>query len=91
MSQRHTMLKTLTQLICPSMMADRYCEEIPAEENEISNDNSSKSSGEAKAEGSPLPTHKKSLSNSALHATNTSSIEAPLSVSPFFSPITSQE
>ncbi|XP_031429416.1 protein Aster-B isoform X5 [Clupea harengus] len=57
-----------------------YCEEIPAEENEISNDNSSKSSGEAKAEGSPLPTHKKSLSNSALHATNTSSIEAPLSI-----------
>ncbi|XP_041918844.1 protein Aster-B isoform X8 [Alosa sapidissima] len=57
-----------------------YCEEIPAEENEISNDNSSKSSGEAKADGSPLPTHKKSLSNSALHPSNTSSNEAALSI-----------
>ncbi|KAL2096197.1 hypothetical protein ACEWY4_008345 [Coilia grayii] len=57
-----------------------YCEEIPAEENEISNDNSSKSSGEAKADGSPPPTHKKTLPNSALHPTNTSSHEAPLSI-----------
>ncbi|XP_063061594.1 protein Aster-B isoform X1 [Engraulis encrasicolus] len=57
-----------------------YCEEIPAEENEI-NDNSSKSSGEAKAEGSPPLTHKKTLPNSALlHPTNTSSHEAALSI-----------
>lgn len=69
-----------------SVIGDRYCEEIPAEENEINNDNSSKSSGEAKADGSPPPTHKKSHSNSALHPANTSSNEAPLSVSPASQP-----
>ncbi|XP_055751369.1 protein Aster-B-like isoform X6 [Salvelinus fontinalis] len=38
-----------------------FCEEIPNEENEISNDNSSKSSAEAKHEGSPPSTHKKCI------------------------------
>ncbi|XP_028857590.1 protein Aster-B isoform X7 [Denticeps clupeoides] len=55
-----------------------YCEEIPAEENEIGNDNSSKSSGEAKADGSPPPTHKKPLTNSIVTST-TSSTEVPIS------------
>ncbi|XP_041734533.1 protein Aster-B isoform X8 [Coregonus clupeaformis] len=38
-----------------------FCEEIPNEENEISNDNSSKSSTEAKHEGSPPSIHKKCI------------------------------
>ncbi|XP_038830213.1 protein Aster-B-like, partial [Salvelinus namaycush] len=38
-----------------------FCEEIPNEENEISNDNSSKSSAEAKHEGSPPSIHKKCI------------------------------
>ncbi|XP_067102105.1 protein Aster-B isoform X1 [Osmerus mordax] len=43
-----------------------FCEEIPNEEIEVINDNSSKSSAEARHDGSPLPAHKKSLSTSAL-------------------------
>ncbi|XP_029629305.1 protein Aster-B isoform X8 [Salmo trutta] len=38
-----------------------FCEEIPNEENEISNDNLSKSSAEAKHEGSPPSIHKKCI------------------------------
>ncbi|XP_052374847.1 protein Aster-B-like isoform X5 [Oncorhynchus keta] len=38
-----------------------FCEEIPNEENEISNDNSSKSSAEAKHDGSPPSIHKKCI------------------------------
>uniref|UniRef100_A0A8C9SUT9 GRAM domain containing 1B n=1 Tax=Scleropages formosus TaxID=113540 RepID=A0A8C9SUT9_SCLFO len=52
-----------------------YCEEIPVEENEV-NDNSSKSSAEAKPDVSPqLP--KKSLTNSTI--TSTGSSETPIS------------
>ncbi|XP_039730767.1 protein Aster-B isoform X2 [Pteropus medius] len=52
-----------------------YCEEIPAEENEV-NDSSSKSSIETKPDASPqLP--KKSITNSTL--TSTGSSEAPVS------------
>ncbi|XP_066565968.1 protein Aster-B isoform X3 [Amia ocellicauda] len=52
-----------------------YCEEIPAEENEV-NDNSSKSSIEAKPDASPqMP--KKSVTNSTL--TSTGSSETPVS------------
>ncbi|XP_029922488.1 protein Aster-B isoform X2 [Myripristis murdjan] len=43
-----------------------FCEEIPNEENEINNDNSSKSSAEAKPEGSPPPLHKKVIPNSTI-------------------------
>uniref|UniRef100_UPI003AABE78C protein Aster-B isoform X4 n=1 Tax=Centroberyx gerrardi TaxID=166262 RepID=UPI003AABE78C len=43
-----------------------FCEEIPNEENEINNDNSSKSSAEAKPEGSPPPIHKKIVPNSTI-------------------------
>ncbi|XP_055751366.1 protein Aster-B-like isoform X3 [Salvelinus fontinalis] len=56
-----------------------FCEEIPNEENEISNDNSSKSSAEAKHEGSPPSTHKKCI---ITNSTISSSISSePLSVS----------
>ncbi|XP_039620111.1 protein Aster-B isoform X6 [Polypterus senegalus] len=59
---------------CPSRWC-RYCEEIPAEENEV-NDNSSKSSIEVKPDVSPqLP--KKSITNSTLASTGSS--EAPAS------------
>ncbi|XP_047191558.1 protein Aster-B isoform X5 [Scophthalmus maximus] len=43
-----------------------FSEEIPIEENEINNDNLSKSSTEAKPEGSPPPLHKKIVANSAV-------------------------
>lgn len=43
-----------------------FCEEIPNEEIEIGNDNSSKSSAEAKQDGTPFPTHKRSFSSNAL-------------------------
>ncbi|XP_019120863.2 GRAM domain-containing protein 1B isoform X8 [Larimichthys crocea] len=43
-----------------------FSEEIPNEENEINNDNLSKSSAEAKPEGSPLLLHKKVVANSAI-------------------------
>ncbi|KAJ3590961.1 hypothetical protein NHX12_008909 [Muraenolepis orangiensis] len=36
-----------------------FCEEIPNEETELNNDNSSKSSADAKPDGSPLPPHRK--------------------------------
>ncbi|XP_070294811.1 protein Aster-B isoform X3 [Salvelinus sp. IW2-2015] len=56
-----------------------FCEEIPNEENEISNDNSSKSSAEAKHEGSPPSIHKKCI---ITNSTISSSISSePLSVS----------
>ncbi|XP_058866226.1 protein Aster-B-like isoform X2 [Acipenser ruthenus] len=48
----------------------RYCEEIPAEDNEV-NDNSSKSSIEAKPDASPQ-LHKKSVTNSTLTSTGSS-------------------
>uniref|UniRef100_A0AAR2J6R8 GRAM domain containing 1Bb n=1 Tax=Pygocentrus nattereri TaxID=42514 RepID=A0AAR2J6R8_PYGNA len=50
-----------------------YCEEIPAEENEVSNDNSSKSSGENKPDSSP-PSHKRSITHSTLNSTTPPSI-----------------
>uniref|UniRef100_A0A3P8TXD0 GRAM domain containing 1Bb n=1 Tax=Amphiprion percula TaxID=161767 RepID=A0A3P8TXD0_AMPPE len=43
-----------------------FSEEIPNEENEINNDNLSKSSAEAKPEGSPPPIHKKVIPNSTI-------------------------
>ncbi|XP_074497633.1 protein Aster-B isoform X5 [Sebastes fasciatus] len=43
-----------------------FSEEIPNEENEINNDNLSKSSAEAKPEGSPPPLHKKVVPNSTI-------------------------
>ncbi|CAL8360806.1 unnamed protein product [Merluccius merluccius] len=42
-----------------------FCEEIPNEENEMNNDNSSKSSADAKPDGSPLPLHRKLVPSSA--------------------------
>ncbi|KAI1903349.1 hypothetical protein AGOR_G00026280 [Albula goreensis] len=53
-----------------------YCEEIPAEDNEI-NDNSSKSSAEAKPDTSPQLNKKAFSNNNAL--TPTGSTEAPVS------------
>ncbi|XP_056138979.1 protein Aster-B isoform X1 [Lampris incognitus] len=53
-----------------------FCEEIPNEENEINNDNSSKSSAEAKPEGSPPPVHKKVIPNSAIPSLTNS--DAPI-------------
>ncbi|XP_066541066.1 protein Aster-B isoform X1 [Hoplias malabaricus] len=56
-----------------------YCEEIPAEENEVSNDNSSKSSGENKPDSSP-PSHKRSITHSTINSTTPpSSTDMPLS------------
>lgn len=46
--------------------AFRFSEEIPNEENEINNDNLSKSSAEAKPEGSPPLLHKKVVPNSTI-------------------------
>lgn len=46
--------------------ASRFSEEIPNEENEINNDSLSKSSAEAKPEGSPPLLHKKVVPTSAL-------------------------
>lgn len=66
----------LTYRCCPPPWC-RYCEEIPAEDNEV-NDNSSKSSIEAKPDASPQ-LHKKSVTNSTL--TSTGSSEALASVS----------
>ncbi|XP_031716739.1 protein Aster-B isoform X11 [Anarrhichthys ocellatus] len=43
-----------------------FSEEIPNEENEINNDNLSKSSADAKPEGSPPPLHKKMVPNSTM-------------------------
>ncbi|XP_068441971.1 protein Aster-B isoform X1 [Clinocottus analis] len=43
-----------------------FSEEIPIEENEINNDNLSKSSAEAKPDGSPPPLHKKMVPNSTM-------------------------
>ncbi|XP_029963609.1 protein Aster-B isoform X6 [Salarias fasciatus] len=45
-----------------------FSEEIPNEENEINNDNLSKSSADAKPEGSPPLLHKKVVPNSAIPA-----------------------
>lgn len=46
-----------------------FSEEIPNEENEINNDSLSKSSVEAKPEGSPTLPQKKAVPNSGLPAT----------------------
>lgn len=46
--------------------AFRFSEEIPNEENEINNDSLSKSSAEAKPEGSPPLLHKKVVPNSTI-------------------------
>ncbi|XP_061734746.1 protein Aster-B isoform X5 [Nerophis ophidion] len=43
-----------------------FSEEIPIEENELNNDNLSKSSAEAKPDGSPPPLHKKLVPNSTI-------------------------
>ncbi|XP_043120459.1 protein Aster-B isoform X21 [Puntigrus tetrazona] len=57
-----------------------YCEEIPAEENEVSNDNSSKSSSENKPENSSPPSHKRSITHSTITSTTPpSSTDTPLS------------
>lgn len=48
------------------VVAVRFSEEIPNEENEINNDNLSKSSAEAKPEGSPPLLHKKVVPNSTI-------------------------
>ncbi|KAG7333450.1 hypothetical protein KOW79_003585 [Hemibagrus wyckioides] len=53
-----------------------YSEEIPAEENEVSNDNSSKSSGENKQDSSPQ-SHKRSITHSTITSTP-SSTDLPL-------------
>uniref|UniRef100_A0A8C2E6S0 GRAM domain containing 1Bb n=1 Tax=Cyprinus carpio TaxID=7962 RepID=A0A8C2E6S0_CYPCA len=59
-----------------------YCEEIPAEENEVSNDNSSKSSSENKPDNSSPPSHKRSITHSTITSTTPpSSTDTPLSVS----------
>ncbi|XP_035380885.1 protein Aster-B isoform X4 [Electrophorus electricus] len=56
-----------------------YCEEIPAEETEVSNDTLSKSSGENKPDSSP-PSHKRSITQSTLNSTTPpSSTDMPLS------------
>ncbi|XP_076850758.1 protein Aster-B-like [Brachyhypopomus gauderio] len=56
-----------------------YCEEIPTEETEVSNDNLSKSSGENKQDNSP-PSHKRSITQSTLNSTTPpSSTDMPLS------------
>lgn len=44
----------------------RFSEEIPNEENEINNDSLSKSSAEAKPEGSPPLLHKKVVPSSTI-------------------------
>ncbi|XP_051952628.1 protein Aster-B-like isoform X2 [Xyrauchen texanus] len=57
-----------------------YCEEIPAEENEVSNDNSSKSSCENKPDNSSPPAHKRSITHSTITSTTPpSSTDTPLS------------
>ncbi|XP_057203848.1 protein Aster-B isoform X18 [Triplophysa rosa] len=57
-----------------------YCEEIPAEENEVMNDNSSKSSGENKLDNSSPPAHKRSITHSSITSTTPpSSTDSPLS------------
>ncbi|XP_056333777.1 protein Aster-B isoform X5 [Danio aesculapii] len=58
-----------------------YCEEIPAEENEVSNDNSSKSSSENKPDNNSSPlTHKRSITHSTITSTTPpSSTDTPLS------------
>ncbi|XP_067245736.1 protein Aster-B isoform X4 [Chanodichthys erythropterus] len=57
-----------------------YCEEIPAEENEVSNDNSSKSSSENKQDNSSPLTHKRSITHSTITSTTPpSSTDTPLS------------
>ncbi|XP_030237031.1 protein Aster-B isoform X1 [Gadus morhua] len=43
-----------------------FCEEIPNEESELNNDNSSKSSADARPDASPLPPHRKLLPNSSV-------------------------
>uniref|UniRef100_A0A8C1UWD0 GRAM domain containing 1Bb n=1 Tax=Cyprinus carpio TaxID=7962 RepID=A0A8C1UWD0_CYPCA len=56
-----------------------YCEEIPAEENEVSNDNSSKSSSENKPDNSSPPSHKRSITHSTITSTTPpSSTDTPL-------------
>ncbi|XP_077104624.1 protein Aster-B isoform X5 [Siphateles boraxobius] len=57
-----------------------YCEEIPAEENEVSNDNSSKSSSENKQDNSSPQTHTRSITQSTITSTTPpSSTDTPLS------------
>uniref|UniRef100_A0A8C1R231 GRAM domain containing 1Bb n=1 Tax=Cyprinus carpio TaxID=7962 RepID=A0A8C1R231_CYPCA len=55
-----------------------YCEEIPAEENEVSNDNSSKSSSENKPDNSSPPSHKRSITHSTITSTTPPSNLLPL-------------
>lgn len=55
--------------LCLFCGALRFSEEIPNEENEINNDSLSKSSAEAKPEGSPPLVHKKTVPNSAIPST----------------------
>ncbi|TRY94211.1 hypothetical protein DNTS_027596 [Danionella cerebrum] len=57
-----------------------YCEEIPVEENEVCNDNSSKSSGENKPDNSSPPINKRSITHSTItSSTPPSSTDTPLS------------
>lgn len=65
----------------PSLLsgASRFSEEIPNEENEINNDNLTKSSAEAKPEGSPPPLLKKVIPNSAIPSPGNN--DTPITVS----------
>lgn len=63
--------------------AFRFSEEIPNEENEINNDNLSKSSAEAKPEGSPPPIHRKVVPNSTIPSPGNH--DTPITVSVLFS------
>ena len=56
----------------------RLCEEIPNEESELNNDNSSKSSADARPDGSPLPPHRKLLPNSSMPGANDTGITVGL-------------
>uniref|UniRef100_A0A8C1UX49 GRAM domain containing 1Bb n=1 Tax=Cyprinus carpio TaxID=7962 RepID=A0A8C1UX49_CYPCA len=69
-----------------------YCEEIPAEENEVSNDNSSKSSSENKPDNSSPPSHKRSITHSTITSTTPpSSTDTPLSVNLLPLPLLAEE
>lgn len=61
------------------MFVFRFSEEIPNEENEIISDNLTKSSAEAKPEGSPPLLHKKVMASSTIPLPGNN--DTPLTVS----------
>lgn len=63
----------------PSPAASSFSEEIPNEENEINNESLSKSSAEAKTEGSPPLLQKKAVATSTLPSL--ANHDAPIPVS----------